>query len=57
MRNRVRAQEIVAVAKLGTEALRYPHPGCFAKRGWICLIPKGLTFFETTKRLQELDRS
>jgi len=57
MRNRVRAQGIVAVAKLGAEALRYPHPGCFAKRGWICMIPKGLTFLATTKRLQELDRS
>src|SRR5260370_40001833 len=30
----------------------YPHPGCFAKRGWICLIPKELTFLGPTKRLQ-----
>jgi hypothetical protein len=30
-----------------------PPPGCFGKRGWICLIPKGLTFLATTKRLQD----
>jgi len=35
----------------------YPHPGCFAKRGWICLIVKELTFWELHKRLQEIDRS
>src|SRR5216684_3077996 len=35
----------------------YPHPGCFTKRGWICLIAKELTFLATTKRLQEIDRS
>src|SRR5260370_1388850 len=33
--------------------LRYPHPRCFGKRGWICLILKELTFLATTKRLQE----
>ncbi len=27
----------------------YPHSGCFAKRGRICLIPKELTFFENAK--------
>src|SRR5260370_4814942 len=35
----------------------YPHPGCFAKRGWICLIAKELTFLARLKRLQEIDRS
>jgi hypothetical protein len=35
----------------------YPHPGCFAKRGWICLIAKELTFLELHRRLQEIDRS
>src|SRR5260370_42572512 len=35
----------------------YPHPGCFAKRGWICLIAKELTFLARPKRLQEIDRS
>jgi len=44
----------------------HPHPGCpvqpfgmptptpryFAKRGWICLIAKELTFLEATKRRQ-----
>jgi hypothetical protein len=30
-----------------------PHPGCFAKRVWICLIPKGLSILATTKSLQE----
>ena len=28
-----------------------PHPGCFAKRGWIWLILKGLTFLGARKRL------
>jgi hypothetical protein len=31
------------------------HPGCFAKRGWICLIIKELTFLERHKRLQEIE--
>jgi hypothetical protein len=31
-----------------------PHPGCFAKRGWICLKTRELTFLETTKRRQEI---
>jgi hypothetical protein len=31
---------------------RYPHPGCFAKRVWICLIAKELAFFGATKSLQ-----
>src|SRR5260370_41656191 len=30
----------------------YPHPGCFAKRGRMCLIAKELTFLELHKRLQ-----
>jgi hypothetical protein len=30
-----------------------PHPGCSAKRVWICLIPKELTFLRATKRRQE----
>jgi hypothetical protein len=30
-----------------------PHPGCFAKRVWICLIPKELTFLRAAKRRQE----
>src|SRR5712664_4421913 len=29
-----------------------PHPGCFAKRVWICLIAKELTFLEMPKRRQ-----
>ena len=32
-----------------------PHPGCFEKRGWICLIAKELTFLETPKRPQGYD--
>src|SRR5712664_892 len=35
------------------ETVGIPHPGCFGKRVWICLIPKELTFLATTKRLQE----
>src|SRR5260370_34025194 len=34
-----------------------PHPGCFGKRGWICLIPKELRFLGATKRLQALEGS
>ncbi len=34
-----------------------PHPGCFAKRGWIFLIIKELTFLERHKRLQEIEGS
>jgi len=34
----------------------HPHPGCFAKRGWICLIAKELTFLEGAKRLQAVER-
>ncbi len=34
-----------------------PYPGCFAKRGWISLIAKKLTFLGVQKRLQEIDRS
>ena len=34
----------------------YPHPGCFAERGWIRLIPKALTFLERPKRLQEHEK-
>ncbi len=33
----------------------YPTPRYFGKRGWICLIPKGLTFLATTKRLQAVE--
>jgi hypothetical protein len=47
---------MTAEAKRGAEVLRYPHPGCFAKRGWICLIPKELTFLELHKRLQEIEK-
>jgi hypothetical protein len=32
-----------------------PHPGCSAKRVWICLIAKELTFLETTKSAQEIE--
>ncbi len=35
----------------------YPHPGCFGKRGWICLIAKDLTFLEERKRLQIIETS
>jgi hypothetical protein len=41
----------------GLEAGRYPPPGCFAKRGWICLIAKDLTFLEMPKRLQVFENS
>jgi hypothetical protein len=34
---------------------RYPHPGCFVKRVWICLIIKELTFLATTKSPQEYE--
>jgi len=30
-----------------------PHPGYFAKRVWICLIAKELTFSRVQKSLQE----
>ena len=33
----------------------YPHPGCFAKRGWKLLILMGVDFFGAHKRLQEHD--
>jgi hypothetical protein len=33
----------------------YPHPGCFAKRVWICLIAKGSTFLAATKSLQQYE--
>jgi hypothetical protein len=33
-----------------------PHPGCFAKRGWIRLIAKELTFLERAKRLQVAEK-
>jgi len=42
---------MTAEAKRDAEVLRYPHPGCFTKRGWICLIIKELTFWEKQKRL------
>src|SRR6266478_5807646 len=32
-----------------------PHPGCFAKRVWICLIAKELTFLETPKSPQNTE--
>ena len=32
-----------------------PHPGCFARRVWIYLIMKELTFLGTTKGPQELE--
>src|SRR5260370_40665039 len=35
----------------------HPTPRHFGKRGWICLIPKGLKFFATTKRLQAIEGS
>src|SRR5260370_32743647 len=35
----------------------YPPPGCFAKRGWICLIPKELTFLERANRLQSYEKA
>jgi len=34
-----------------------PHPGCFGKRVWICLIAKGLSFATATKSLQEYERN
>src|SRR5260370_40580123 len=37
--------------------VRYPYPGCFAKRGWIYLIAKELTFLGAQKRLQSLEKS
>jgi hypothetical protein len=40
---------MTAEVKPGADVLGYPHPGCFAKRGWICLIAKELTFLERTK--------
>ncbi len=43
---------MTAEAKRDAEVLRYPHPGCFTKRDWNCLIINALTFLETPKRLQ-----
>jgi hypothetical protein len=60
MRNRLRARGIEAprgACDDRSESVRYPHPRYFAKRVWICLIPKGLTFLAMTKRLQEIEGS
>ncbi len=32
----------------------YPHPGCFGKRGWICLKTQELTFLGATKRPEQI---
>jgi len=34
------------------KATVHPHPGCFRKRGWICLIAKELTFLGQPKSPQ-----
>jgi hypothetical protein len=48
----LRERGLLAARRMGT-----PHPGYFAKRGWILLIMNGLAFLEPTKRLQEHERT
>ena len=37
------------------DSLGIPHPRYFAKRGWICLIAKELTFLRVQKSPQEYE--
>ena len=34
---------ITPIRRVRGVSQRYPHPGCFVERVWICLIPKGLS--------------
>ena len=49
------AAEGVEFVKRNPQHPPTPPPGCFAERAWICLIAKGLSFFVTTKSLQEYE--
>jgi hypothetical protein len=47
---------MTAEAQLGAEALGYPHPGCFGKRGCKLLILKDDAQKKRAKRLQLIER-
>jgi hypothetical protein len=49
--------QIPTESKPGYRRVRYPPPGVFCKRVWICLIAKELAFFVTTKSLQQYEPS
>src|SRR6266851_3488803 len=49
--NWVRRKSLDVADSKGEMRAGTPHPGSFAKRVWICLIPKELTCFATTKSL------
>jgi hypothetical protein len=53
--NRVRKKSLDVADSTGEARRGTPHPGCFGKRVWICLIAKELTFLDTLKRPQNTE--
>src|SRR5260370_38785786 len=49
---RIESPEVGARRSQRVPQARVPHPGCFRKRAWICLIAKELAFLGATRRQQ-----